>query len=224
MWIAVERRRTMAALPLAIHGHGILPGLLAVHLLQRRPSEPILLLSADSALGGQHLEPVVASRLSDVARDLIDPFVVSCWPAYYLVEAGVTDRKEDEVLLLDPVQVWLDLNDRLDPAVMVAPCGAIALIDDCLSWTGGSARIDRLVDLDPLRAGPTESEIVGIDAARQLTLPVLADFDAGCADWAARQYLPLGDERLVVRKLPHPAHLIGVLSAFETILNGITSA
>lgn len=214
----------MVALPLAIHGHGLLPGLLAVHLLHVKPEQPLLLLSGDRALGGEHLEPVVSGRLSAASRTLVDPFVVSSWPAYYLVDQGATDLKEDEVLLLDPLQVWLELQDRIGPGAMVAPCGPIMLDGDRLSWQGGSAEVDRLIDLDPLTAGPGESEIVGVDEARRLTLPVLADYDAAEGEWSARQYLPLGDERLVVRKLPRASHLIGAQSTFETILNGLTSA
>ncbi len=214
----------MVAQPLAILGHGLLPGLLAVHLLQVRPDQPILLLSSDHALGGAHLEPVVASRLSPVARSLIEPFVVSSWPAYYLVQGGNTDLQEDEVLLLDPLQVWLELQARLDPAALIAPCGPVALNGTWLSWDGGRAEIDRLIDLGPLTGCSGESEIVGVDAARRLTLPVLADYDAACGEWSARQYLPLGDERLVVRKLPRATHLIGQQSTFETLLNGLTAA
>ena len=214
----------MVAQPLAIHGHGLLPGLLAVHLLHLDPHRPILLLAADQTPGGAHLEPVVASRLSPVARSLVEPFVVSTWPAYYLIEAGKTDLQEDEVLLLDPLQVWLELQGQLEPAALVAPCGRIELSGSRLSWDGGAAEIDRLIDLGPLIGCSGESEIVGFDAARRLTLPVLADYDAACGEWSARQYLPLGDERLVVRKLPRATHLIGQQSTFETLLNGLTAA
>jgi len=214
----------MAAQPIAIHGHGILPGLLAVHLLAQRPLQPLLVLSADPELGGSHLEPVVASRLNDLARSLVEPFVVSSWPAYYLVAAGKTDLQEDEVLLLDPLQVWLELHGRLDGGALIAPCGPIRLSGHRVQWTGGEAEVDRLIDLDPLTAYGGESEIVGVDAARRLTLPVLADYDAGSEHWLAQQYLPLGDERLVVRKLPRAAHLIGAQSSLETLLNGLTSA
>ena len=214
----------MVAQPIAIHGHGLLPGLLAVHLLEVRTDQPILLLSAERALGGTHLEPVVASRLSPVARNLVEPFVVSNWPAYYLIEDGNTALQEDEVLLLDPLQVWLDLQGRLEPAALVAPCGRISLHGNRLNWDGGSAEIDRLIDLDPLIGCSGESEIVGVDAARRLTLPVLADYDAAGGKWSARQYLPLGDERLVVRKIPRADHLLAQQSTFEMLLNGLTAA
>lgn len=214
----------MVTLPFAIHGHGLLPGLLAVHLLDQAPQQPLLLLSADQALGGTHLEPVVASRLSPVAKALTEPFVVSSWPAYYLVRAGTADLQEDEVLLLDPLLVCLELQGRMDPALLIAPCGPLTQAGNMLSWDGGQAEIDRLIDLDPLLGRGGESEIVGIDAVRRLSLPVLADYDAACEQWSAHQYLPLGDERLVLRKLPHAQHLIGQQSTFETLLNGLTAA
>lgn len=214
----------MVAQPLAIHGHGLLPGLLAVHLLNQQPGRRLLLLSADAALGGAHLEPVVASRLSAEARALADPFVVSSWPAYYLIRSGTPDLQEDEVLLLDPLQVWLELQGRLGPDALIAPCGTVTYADGVVRWDGGAVAVDGLIDLDPLLGRGSESEIVGIDAARALSLPVLADYDAADDAWAARQYLPLGDERLVVRKLPHADHLIGQQSTFETLLNGLTAA
>ena len=214
----------MVARPLAIHGHGLLPGLLAVHLLNLEPGRAMLLLSADQSFGGTHLEQVVASRLSSVTRHLIEPFVVSSWPAYYLIRAGATDLQEDEVLLLDPLQVWLELQGRLPAEALIAPCGRVELAETWLQWEGGRAEIDRLVDLDPLIGHCGESEIVGVDAARRLTLPVLADYDAASEDWEAKQYLPLGDERLVVRKLPRAGHLIAQQSTFETLLNGLTAA
>ena len=214
----------MAVQTLAIHGRGLLPGLLALHLQQARPDRPLLLLSPERALGGVHLEPVVTSRLSLIARNLVEPCVVSCWPGYHVIQGGKTALQEEEVLLLDPVQLWLKLQERFDPAALISPCGHVALEAGRLSWEGGAAPIDQLVDLDPLLGGGCESEIVGVEAARQLALPVLADFDEACSEWSAHQYLPLGDERLVIRKLPHGDHLITQQSTFEMLLNGLTAA
>ena len=208
----------------AIHGHGLLPGLLAIKLLNQDHTLPVLLLSRDLTIGGEHLEPVVASRLSAAAQALVDPFVVSSWPGYYLVRDGVHELQEDAVLLLDPVQVWLELQTRLVPAALVAPCGKISLVDNLLSWAGGNTAIDRLIDLEPLLGPCSESEIVGIAEAHSLTLPVLADYDCADGQWSAHQYLPLGDERLVVRKLPRADHLIGQHSNFETLLNALIAA
>ena len=175
---------------------------------------------------GKTESPDFAADTTEPSSDFIvvRPFVVSSWPAYYLTRAGTTDLQEDEVLLLDPTQVWLELHGRLDSSALIAPCGALDFADGVLSWDGGCAPIAQLIDLDPLLGRTSESEIVGIDAARRLNLPVLADYDAACEQWSARQYLPLGDERLLVRKIPRAQHLIGQQSTFETLLNGLTAA
>ena len=66
---------------------------------------------------------------------------------------------------------------------------------------------------------------VWLDPSALITLCGAVGFDdAACEQWSARQYLPLGDERLVVRKIPHAQHLIGQQSTFETLLNGLTAA
>jgi hypothetical protein len=44
------------------------------------------------------------------------------------------------------------------------------------------------------------ADILGLDTARNLSLPVLADFDTGQEPWNAFQHIPLGDERVYVRK------------------------
>lgn len=214
----------MDAPVVAIHGHGLLPGLLAIELLNRDRTVPVLLLSRDQTIGGEHLEPVVVSRLSAAAQTLVDPFVVASWPGYYLVREGVHDLQQDPVLLLDPVQLWLELQTRLNLAALLAQCGEISLAGSMLSWAGGTAEIDRLIDLEPLLGLGSESEIVGIAAARSLTLPVLADYDMASARWSAHQYLPLGDERLVIRKMPRSNDLIGQQSTFETLLNALIAA
>lgn len=207
---------------IAIHGRGLLPGLLAMQLRAQTPHLPLLVLSPDRTLCGEQLEPVIASKLSAAALHLVDPFAVSRWSGYYVVRGGSHELHEDTVLLLDPVLVWLELQAQLPPPALVARCGPINQQGSRITWTGGSAALDRLIDLAPL-LGPGEvSQIVGADAVRGLALPVLADYDMACARWSAHQYLPLGDERLVIRKLPQAADLIAQQSSFEALLNALT--
>lgn len=185
---------------LAIHGHGLLPGLLAVHLLGRDPGISVLLLSADKTIGGNVPEPVVAASLSPAALDLVAPFVVMRWPGYFIRQAGGARHHEDEVLLLDPVQLWLELQGLLPPECLALSHGALELDGERLEWPGDSCSVARLVDLEPMTRRDQASEIVGLDAARALPLPVLADFDTGDDRWNVFQHLPLGDERVLVRK------------------------
>jgi hypothetical protein len=185
---------------LAIHGHGLLPGLLAVHLLGRYPGLSVLLLSTDKTIGGDVLEPVVASSLSRAAHDLVEPFVVMKWPGYFIRQAGGAQHHDDAVLLLDPVQLWLELQSLLPPDCLALSHGSLEHEGEHLAWPGDSCSVTRLVDLESMTRREQSCEIVGLDAARALPLPVLADFDTDDDHWNVFQHLPLGDERVLVRK------------------------
>lgn len=185
---------------LAIHGHGMLPGLVALHLHRRNPGQALLLLSADFQLGGNALEPVVRSSLTDEAHALVEPFIVAQWPGYLVSDKGDPDYHDDEVLLLDPVQLSLELSAVLENHEMTSTGGQLTVKGKGLSWAGGQAQALELVDLAALTWLDQECEILGLDAARSLSLPVLADFDTGHEPWHAFQHIPLGDERVFVRK------------------------
>lgn len=205
---------------LAIHGRGLVPGLLALRIIRAGDGgAPVLLLSPDAAVCGDQLEPVIASALNPAAQALLEPFVVASRPAYYTVRGGVHQRHDEPVWLLDPVQVWLDLQGLLPPAALVAACGPLEQSRGRLRWTGGSALLGRLIDLDPVIGGAAVSQIAGVDRAQALDLPVLADYDAASAQWAAYQYLPLGDDRLVIRKLPRADNLVAQHTPIEALLN-----
>ena len=205
---------------LAIHGRGLVPGLLALRIIRAGAGgAPVLLLSPDAAVCGDQLEPVIASALKPAAQALLEPFVVASWPAYYTVRGGVHERHDEPVWLLDPVQVWLDLQGLLPPAALVAACGPLQQSRGRLSWTGGSALLGRLIDLDPVIGGAAVSQVAGVDGAQALDLPVLADDDAADTRWAAYQYLPLGDDRLVIRKLPQADNLVAQHTPIEALLN-----
>lgn len=208
---------------LAIHGHGMLPALLAVHLLARAPQTDLVLLSSDPVIGGNQLVPVITVKLSAASRSLIEPFVVVRWDNYLTTRGGQSELHEAEVLLLDPLQVWLELQGLLDPAALIAGCGALTREGDLCSWPGGSVHSQQLIDLAALLGPPGESEIVGLEAMRWLAQPVLADYDVADDDWSAYQYLPLGDERVIIRKLPLQTDLLGTHNTFESLLNGLTA-
>lgn len=107
---------------------------------------------------------------------------------------------------------------------MVTGCGRVESVVGKVSWEFGAAPVDRLVNLSPLLGQPGESEIVGMAVIRHLDLPVLADYDAAGPWWEACQYLPLGDERLVIRRLPRRDGLVASQTTFEGLLNSLTAA
>jgi len=185
---------------IAIHGHGMLPGLVAMHLHHRAPEQALLLLSADREVGGDMLEPVVRSSLSHAALNLVEPFAVARWPGFLVTDGGQPHHHEDEVLLLDPVQLWLELSITLPLPDMVALDGPLRRRGNALFWPGGTAQVTELVDLAQATGRDQCADILGLDAARGLDLPVLADFDTTGEPWDAFQHIPLGDERVYVRK------------------------
>lgn len=185
---------------LALHGHGLIPGLLCLDLLRVGTPESILLLVADAAVGGDALEPVTVSSLSKPALDLVADFAVAHWPGYFVIRNGQTHEHADPVLLLDPVQLRLELGARLGERDQAVGVTGLVHSGSALAWPSGSAEAADLVDLCALTRSEHHAEIVGDDMARSLPLPVLADFDTGDEPWDAFQHVPLGDERVYVRK------------------------
>lgn len=185
---------------IAIRGSGMLPGLLAVHLLQRDSGQSLLLLSNDAEIAGTWLEPVIASSLSPAAREVVDPYVVNSWPGYLVTGNGRTREVPEQVLLLDPVQLWLDLQNLIAPEALITGVDRISYKSGRLCWEDNGAMVDHLVDLDRITRHDEAGEIIGLEAARSLPLPVLVDLDTGAEPWDAFQHIPLGDERIYVRK------------------------
>jgi hypothetical protein len=185
---------------LAIHGFGLIPGLLAIHLLGRSPGQTLLLLSGDDSIGGDTLEPVLASSLSAPARRLVEAFTVASWPGFFVTRDGTPHHQTGEVLLLDPVQVWLELGTLLADEDMVLSGGGMTSSGRQIRWSGGEAEAVDFVDLAAMTRREQCSEILGLEIARSLPLPVLVDFDTGDEPWDAFQHIPMGDERVYIRK------------------------
>ena len=104
------------------------------------------------------------------------------------------------MLLIDPIQVWLELGTLLADEDMVLSGGSVASSGRRLRWSGGEAEAVDFVDLAAMTRRQQTAEILGLEIARSLPLPVLVDFDTGDEPWDAFQHIPLGDERVYVRK------------------------
>lgn len=213
MWDHGPMDRASDCHDIAIHGWGMLPALLALDLLAKEPGSRVLLLCGDSAVGGDQLEPVVASQLCPAARELATSCVVARWEGYYIVRDGDIVRHDDAVWLLDPVQLWLEIADQDARCTARTGCSGFAPADHA----------DRLIDLSPFTLPQAESEIRGNDLVRQLGLPILADYDSVPPGWHAHQILPLGDERVMVRRLPLQQSLLAATTSFESLLNALVS-
>ena len=176
------------------------PGLLALYLLDHKPELDLLLLLGDVAACGEALEPVVETALSDSLRALIAPFVVASWPGYVVSRDGEAVQHDSPVLLLDPVQLWLELQDRVPGDAIRTACNGIVRQGNRLSWSGGAAEAADFLNLAGLTKTDEQCEILGIEQVRKLTLPVLADLDSERPEGEGMQLLPLGDERVFMRR------------------------
>lgn len=209
---------------IAIHGFGMLPPLLALHLLVADADANVLLLCGDAQVGGDQVEPVIAGKLQPAARDLAEMCCVSRWEGYYIARDNAVERFDEPVWLLDPVQVWLELAEHSARCTAISGCGQPGASGAQLTWAGGgTALADRFVDLSVLTATRAECEILGIDQVRRLSLPILADYDTAAPGWEANQLLPLGDDRVLVRKLPLRTGLVAANSTFESLLNALVA-
>jgi hypothetical protein len=183
----------------AVAGHGLVPGLVALALTARAPQLRVAVLSADPAVGGDRLDLVLPALLPAEFAALIAPLVVSEWDDCLLNLPGGSERIDLPVSLLDPVQLWLHLAERIDPAALVANCTGLGHDNGRLHWDGGAVACASLIDLRHLIAPARISEIVGAAALDSLGRPVLADLAArGPYDYL--QYIPLGDGRVVINR------------------------
>lgn len=213
----------MARYDFGIYGWGLLPLLLARHLLTDRQETKVLLLCADRTVGGETTEPVRVNALSQRARDLTEPYCVREWPGFYIARDGAIEQFDEPVWLLDPVQTWLDLQEQAERCTMLA---SSPLPDQTALYPleSGPAEVRHWIDLSPLTEQRCETEILGMEAVRQLGLPILADYDTALPGWEANQLLPLGDERVMVRKLPERKGLLAANSSFESLLNALVNS
>lgn len=196
---------------IVIHGWGMLPALLALHLLAKEPGSYVLLLCGDSTVGGDQMEPVVADRLCPAARELATSCCVAQWEGYYIVRDGDAALHTEPVWLLDPVQLWLNITEQAARCTARTGCSTV----------GADDQAGRYIDLAALTLPQAESKIRGNELVRQLGLPILADFDSAPPGWHAHQMLPLGDERVMVRRLPLRTSLVAATTSFESLLNAL---
>ncbi|MDE2560645.1 MAG: hypothetical protein KGL48_00225 [Sphingomonadales bacterium] len=189
---------------LAIVGQGVLPGLVALLVRSARKDARILLLTADDEAGGRGLELMMVQHLAKPVRDVLDPAIVSEWPAYYRLRSGTRTRNDERVALLDPVQIWLELNQLAHPPTIVTKCGEVECVGHSLHWSAGAAICNEAIDLRPWTSGLADTHIVAIEASARLDLPVVSDpassLDAEPGD--ILHWIPLGDNRMAVRHWP----------------------
>lgn len=169
--------------------------------LAERPDLRLLVLLTDREVGGRDLELVLPDRLPATATALLELAIVREWSGHLVVSQGKSRKTIERTVLIDPVQLWLELRERVGDAPLIVSCGSVLWEDGWLSWGDGDARVGELIDLSALSFPSRQSDIVEAGALRDLDLPVLADFDAGGEAWHYLQYVPLGGDRVAIQRV-----------------------
>jgi NADPH-dependent 2,4-dienoyl-CoA reductase/sulfur reductase-like enzyme len=184
----------------AVAGPGVAPGLVALALTTREPSLRVALVTADAAVGGNDLDLILPQRLPARFHQLLEPLIVAEWHRCLVNLVEGSEVLAEPVELVDPLQLWLQLVERIDPAAMVTGCPGFEHGDGILKWSGGELACAKLIDLSGRRTPERVAELVGAGDLSALDCPVLADLAAAGEHYDHLQYVPLGDGRVVINR------------------------
>lgn len=173
---------------------------MALALTARSPGLRLALVTGNAEIGGRELDLVLPSRLAGSCHALLEDLVVRTWPAFLVNFSGTSAPVEEAVWLLDPVQLWLQLLERGAAVDLQPGCAEIVRTEAGLLCDGLAVTAEAVLDLRHLQLPRRSSEIVGAAALGDLTRPVYADLAAGGAAYDCLQYVPLGDDRVVINR------------------------
>jgi hypothetical protein len=183
-----------------VAGPGVAPGLVALALTEREPALRVALITADAAVGGNDLDLILPQRLPARFHQLLEPLIVAAWDRCLINLIEGSEVLTEPVQLVDPVQLWLQLAERIDPAAMITCCAGFEHSDDILRWVTGEIGCAKLIDLGGRRTPERLGEFVGAGDLSALDCPVLADLAAAGEHYDHLQYVPLGDGRVVINR------------------------
>lgn len=193
---------------LAIIGGGLFGSLLGLALRAHRPDIDFVLIEKEGYFGGSFLEAAIANEIPDPIRSILDPAIVKYWPACFVNYPGQSERFEDEVLLVDPRQIHLEMVDHPQASQCFANCTIETISGDRIVHSGGTLHARLIVDASDLRI-QSSLEIERLTRYRDfrldhdLDLPILADMSATAGDWSFLQLFPVDGERMAVEHFRH---------------------
>lgn len=186
---------------LAIFGRGIAPCLAGRAIAETCPNIRLAILTEDPVIGGAQLDLVLPDLLSSEMRTLLEPAVTSEWPEYRLVWEDRDRRIAGRCWLIDPVQVWFELEELIGARAMIAWVRNPLREADGISWNGGSLACSEFIDLTDANPPPACGEILSDPGFAGLDVPVLADFFAAHEGCDFLQYVPLGGGRVLINRI-----------------------
>lgn len=210
---------------LAIVGGGLFGTLLALGLRRHRPDVDFVLVEGGARFGGSLLEGAVAQEVPAALADVIDRATVRVWPGCFVNYPGRSQFFGDDILLVDPRQLHIEVIDHPLASRCRAGVRIRAIDGGRIFHDGGDIRARLIVDASDARI---QSQL-GIERvtryrdfslAHDLELPILADMSATAGDWSFLQLYPVDGERMVVEHFRPRAPAPGAASAVDGAADG----
>lgn len=193
---------------LAIIGGGLFGSVLALALREHRPEVDFAVIESEAHFGGSFLEAAVANELPRSIRKILDRATVKVWPSCFVNYPGGPQHFDDEVLLIDPRHLHLEMIDHPQASRCFAGCTVEAVKGDRILHSRGNVRARLIVDASDLRI-QSHLEIERLTRYRDFRLehdldqPILADMSRTAGDWSFLQLFPIDRERMVVEHFRH---------------------
>ncbi|TVV70089.1 lycopene beta-cyclase CrtY [Sphingomonas solaris] len=193
---------------LAIIGGGLAGGLIALALAARRPEVDVLLVEADTVVGGNHIWSFFASDVDPADRWLVDPLVGHRWPAYDIAFPKRKRRLDEAYHSIRSERLDTLVRAALPPARLLTGIRATDVSPTAATLADGTRIAARAVidargagDLSTLDLGWQKfvGLVVRTDAPHGRTHPVVMDATVEQIDGYRFVYvLPFGPDRLLI--------------------------
>lgn len=193
---------------LAVIGGGLFGAILALALRDHRPDVDFALIGNEPHFGGTLLEAAVADEIPGSMRAILDRATIKIWPSCFVNYPGGPQHFGDEVILIDPRQLHLEMIDHPQAAHCVSGSLVQAVKGDKIMHSRGSLRARLIVDASDRRI-QSHLDIERLTRYRDFRIehdldqPILADMSATAGDWSFLQLFPIDHERMVVEHFRH---------------------
>ncbi|TRD11286.1 hypothetical protein FGU71_05105 [Erythrobacter insulae] len=194
---------------IAVLGGGLYASLTALALAHCRPDHRIYLVTDTTPLERDVISPVLRSSLNHSAQELLEPFIVSKWPGYFISRNGEPQFHEGEVLLLAKEQIQAEIAIQSPRLEVVHSSKKLEIQPNLVELpTGRALAVDHIIDLREELADPENGMAFNkvlqtdyvFDAPHGLPHPVmyLASPEAEASNEKYSQLIPFSETHLRV--------------------------
>src|SRR3569623_254733 len=169
-------------------------------LLTRDPRLRPIIITSDRSVGGDCQELLLLRRLPAAITSLCECASVRSWDRCLLVRDGEQQLVEEPIALLQPAQLWIELEERTSGAPAVTSSGKVIIEGNRLCWPGKRIEAAVICDVRDLEPPRRTSALIDAGVLGPLRYPVLADLDGARRADAYLQYVPLSTGLTLVKR------------------------